>query len=108
MEKGERCPCCGYRRRTYKQRGFPVRDKVLAVLKNGPMSAPSLARAVGVKPNTIHNYLRQYEKQGAICRRGLEAFDYTHTFTRTLSKRTNTVKMQHYRALWGLPDERRA
>jgi len=101
----ERCEHCGQKLRQYKQRAYPTRDKVVEVLKDGPKTALALAAVIGIKTTSLTRLLRLYEEQGVVCRRGLEPFYTTQTFTRTLSKRSNTATMVHYRTLWGLPGE---
>lgn len=97
-----RCAHCGQIRREYKQRAFPTRDRVLQLLADGPATVNTLATALGIKPNSMGCFLREYEAQGLVERAGLEPFQATHTFRRTVSNRQHSAVMTHYRTLWRL------
>jgi DNA-binding MarR family transcriptional regulator len=108
MQAHEHCPTCGQKFRQYKQRAYPTRDKVVAILKDqGPKTNHELAEMIGLKPWSLSRLLRVYEEQGYLQRMGFEERTREQTYTRTLSKRRNTATLRVYRTRWDVADAHR-
>jgi predicted ArsR family transcriptional regulator len=102
MTTGHCCPTCGRPFRPYKQRAYPVRDKLMAFLKaNGPSNIHQIATHLGNQPNSVCGFMRTCEAAGLVERAGFEEFTFTQTINYGhVERRPQQVTMSHYRTLW--------